>query len=213
MGWSELGDGCYDGDGPADATGEAMDTIAQESRERTAALPSNAMVLRALVAALQLDGSQAPFYVGPKHVESMTVHRGTRSVRIDACGAEPWLVAELFGMLEVIAEEYQEVWKRPPYLAELVHYLRLYFESEELVPEHLADTRPWKIQPAAFAFGKRKPNDRADPPAGPPMPRSRLRVKHPKFGVGEVVEEHGDRLTIDFRDDRRVLLRKFVEPI
>ncbi len=188
-----------------------MDAIAAASRERSDALPSGEMVLRAFVAALSLDGALAPFYAEPKRVASMSVRSGDRVVRVDATGAEAWIVSELFGMLEVIAEEYQEAWDRPPTLAELVEYLRIYFEHEDTLAEHFSDTRSWKLAPATFTFAKSKPKDRRDPPPVTKPTRSRARVKHSKFGEGEIVGEEGDHLTIDFRDRRRVLLRKFVE--
>ena len=201
------------GDGPADVVGAAMDAIAAGSRERGDALPSGEDVLRAFVAALGLDGTLAPFYGEPKHVSSMTVHHGGRAVHVDATGAKPWIIAELFDMLELVAEEYQDSWDRPPSLAELVAYLKIYFEEEETLAEHLSDTRPWKLAPATFTFGKRKPKDRREPPKAATPTRSSRRVKHPKFGEGDVVSEEGDHLTIEFRDARRVLLRKFVQPL
>jgi hypothetical protein len=159
VGWSDFGEGQY-GDGPADVVGDAMDAIAAECRARSDALPTGEMILRAFVAALGLDGTLAPFYAESKHVKSMCVdHGGT--VRFDATGAEPWIVAELFEMLELVAEEYQDAWDRPPSLAELVAYLRIHFEGERA--DHLSDTGPWKLAPATFTFGKRKPKDRAAP--------------------------------------------------
>ena len=49
-------------------------------------------------------------------------------------------------------------------LAELVAYLRIYFEEHDTLAEHLSDTQPWKLTPATFTFGERKPKDRKDPP-------------------------------------------------
>lgn len=163
MGWSDF-DGGVIGDGPADVAGDAMDAIAAASRERGDALPSGERVLRAFVAALGLDGTLAPFYPEPKHVSSMTVHHDGDAVRLDPNGAEPWIVSELFGMLELIAEEYQDSWDRPPSLAELVTYLKIYFEDEATLAEHLSDTRPWKLTPTTFTFRNRKPKDRKSSP-------------------------------------------------
>ena len=42
---------------------------------------------------------------------------------------------------------------------------------------------------------------------------ARARVRHAKFGEGEVIAEQGDRLTVQFggEGDKRVVLRSFVE--
>ncbi len=210
MGWSDFGDGCYDGDGPADAVGTAMRAVAAESTRRTNALPSGEALLRAFLAALNLDGSLAPFYAEPRRIDAMVVKHHGRDARIDTNGAEPWMVAELHGMLDEVAEEYEVSWHRAPYLRELVHYLRHWVEHD--AHEAIADDG-WTLDAARFAFRKeRKSRDRAEPPSAP-SERQHVRVRHPKFGEGEVVDERGDRLTVRFADGDRVVMRAFLTTI
>jgi|ERR1700684_569484 hypothetical protein len=119
MGWSELGDGCMDGDGPADAMAAGLDLIAQEAQRRAGHLPSGEFLLHSFVRALNLDGARAPFYSETRRIEALVLRRGGRRVRVDGRKGEPWIIAELCLALDEIAECYVESWKRAPHLGEL----------------------------------------------------------------------------------------------
>jgi hypothetical protein len=150
MGWSDAGDGMLNGDGPADAIGEGVKQIAQEARRRRGTTPSGEAILHAFVCALNLDGSRAAFYAEPRSIRTLTVRHRGQPVRIDGSAGERWMVAELYGTLDVVAEEYVESWSRPPYLRELLFYLGF----------HLDET--WDLRNAKVAFRKeRKRLDRS----------------------------------------------------
>jgi hypothetical protein len=132
------------------------------------------------------------------------------------------MVVEIHTTLEQIAEEYVSVWDRPPRLRELTRYLGNHLEEEELFPGCISDSTPWNLREAKFRYRKaRKPDDPAElPDAGRPRKRTasggaspELRVTHPKFGEGVVVEEVGDRVTVQFGRERRVLLARFVKSV
>ncbi len=137
-------------------------------------------------------------------------HAG-RDARIDAADGDAWIVHELFRMLDEVAEEYEVSWHRAPYLRELVHYLALHFVDDEDSPAVVSDA-PWNVGEAKFAFrSERKRRDRAEPPDVASVHSSaRARVRHAKFGEGEVISEQGDRLTVQFGGEKRVVLRSFV---
>jgi len=214
MGWSDIGDGGVDGDGPADAMAMGLDAVAQEAKRRTGKRPSGATLLHAFVAALNLDGARAPLYAEPRRIAALLVRRRGRRVRIDGASAEAWVVAELHATLDDIAEDYQRTWNRPPRLRELAHYLRLHLDEESTA--RISDPSAWELADARFVLGKEpKPSERSPLPSpdapAPVTPRGS--VQHPKFGSGLVLREEGDRLTVQFGDDRRVVLRAFLTAV
>lgn len=218
MGWSKRDDGSLEGDGPAGEVAAAIASIAETSRRRTRALPSGEAVLEAFVAALALDGARAPFYEEPRRVDQIIVRRAKREIRIDGRHAEPWMVAELYAMLESVAEQYDEAWDRPPRIRELLHYLAADLESDPADDD--ASARPilddgWQVHDADIVLtDRKKPRERKPAPeVAPPPATSGPRVRHPKFGEGIVVAAAEDRLTVEFGGERRVLLRSFVTPI
>jgi hypothetical protein len=84
----------------------------------------------------------------------------------------------------------------------------------------ISDETPWNLRDAKFTYRKeRKPEDPAElPDVGRPRrttasrPGSMgTRVSHAKFGEGIVVDEEGDRLNVQFGNERRTLLRSFVK--
>ena len=212
MGWSERKDGCLDGDGPADAISTCFKGIAQEAKRRTGGLPTGLSLLHAFVCALNLDGSLAPFYAEKSRVVALVVSHAGQRLRVDGTEAEPWIVAEFYEALDEVAESYVNSWNRPPQLHELLHYVDT--QLADLDPPdttYTSDAEPWDLLGnAKFRISKeRKSRDRSPAPAVPDAP-PQGRVKHPKFGDGVIIAEEGDRLTIQFEYERRVLLRSFV---
>jgi hypothetical protein len=166
------------------------------------------------IQALNLDGSQAPFYAESRRMDALVLRQGRRQVRVDGSKAPAWIVAELYAMLEELAEQYEGRWRRPPRLREIVRYVAHHLEKPAPLRTCTSDTVPWDFRDAKLVMGERKPTDRASPPeTTPELPRSGGRVRHPKFGDGVIVAEQGDRLTVQFGSDRRVLLRAFVTPL
>jgi hypothetical protein len=216
MGWSDIGDECVEGDGPSDAVSDGLAQIAGVALERTGALPSGEVLLNAFVRALNLDGTRAPFHSESRRVEAILVSHAGAEVRLDGAGAEAWAVADWYETLEAVAEEYIGSFARPPHLRELLHYLsgRLGGErySEKDFRQFLSDLAPWKLKEAKVVLStQRKSRDRSPAPSSEPLPQaSRGRVTHPKFGEGVVLVKDGERLTVQFGSDRRVVLRSFV---
>jgi hypothetical protein len=146
-------------------------------------------------------------------VAALTVSHAGRRLRIDGVEAEPWIVAELYEALDVVAESYVNSLNRPPQLHELLHYVD--DKLADLDPPYttcVSDPEPWDLLgDAKFHIAKaRKSRDRSPAPevsdASPPGGR----VRHPKFGDGVIVAEEGECLTVQFENERRVLLRSFV---
>lgn len=213
MGWSTLKDGCLDGDGPADAISTCFQGIAEEAKRRSGALPTGLSVLHSFVCALNLDGSLAPFYAEKSRVAALTVSHAGRLLRIDGTEAEPWIVAELYDALDEVAESYINSWNRPPQLHELLHYVDNQLAAlDPPYTTYVSDQEPWDLLgDAKFHVSKeRKSRDRSPAPEVPDASPPQGRVRHPKFGDGVIVAEEGDRLTIQFENERRVLLRSFV---
>lgn len=216
MGWTDFGDGMLDGDGPADSFAACMRTIAAEARRRACPLPTGETLLAAFVGALSLDGWRAPFYAEQQRIDAIVVHRDGAPVRIVGRDAPAWIVAELYTTLELVADDYQDAWGRPPHLRELMHYLEYPFDEsgDEEVPACIADPGSWRLEDARFELRReRKAEDRAEPPVVTRVPNAPRRVRHAKFGEGAVIAESGDRLTVRFADGQRVVLRSFVTSI
>jgi hypothetical protein len=216
VGWSTLSDGCLDGDGPADAFGNTFKAISVEAKQRAGELPTGALLLQSFVAALNLDGSRAPFYAEKTRIAALTLSHAGKRLRIDGTESERWIVAELYEMLDEVAESYVDSWNRAPNLHELLHYVDTQLADPD-PPDttYVSDPEPWEvIATAKMILGKtKKTRDRSTPPAASAAPVAKGRVKHPKFGEGLVVAEEGERLTIQFENERRVLMRSFVTKV
>jgi hypothetical protein len=206
MGWSAGEDGGLYGDGPADAISDRFKGIAEEAKRRTGGLPTGLSVLHSFVCALNLDGSLAPFYAEKSRLLALVVSRAGQRLRIDGTESEPWLVASLYEALDEVAESYVNSWSRPPQLQELLPYVATELSTWG------SDEEPWDLLgDAKFRMSQaRKGRDRSPAPEVPDASPPQGRVKHPKFGDGVIVSEQGDRLTIQFENERRVLLRSFV---
>jgi hypothetical protein len=212
MGWMEGADGSLSGDAPADTVGESLRYVAAKSLRTDARLPTGDQILHALVRALNLDGTLAPFYAEGRRVAALVATRKRRRMRVDGHAAADWVVAELYTMLEDVAEAYVTAWQRPPRLLEVLSYVAAYLTEPDYAEEIASDAGLWDLREAKFALGARKGKDRRALPATPEQPSSSgLRVRHPKFGEGTVVAEESDRITVQFGSDRRVLLRSYVE--
>jgi hypothetical protein len=97
----------------------------------------------------------------------------------------------------------------------LGHYLRYHLQEEEVFSTRISDGAPLDLSDAKFVLRtERKAEDRSPAPdvAAPPS-TARGRVRHPKFGKGIVVADEGDRLTVEFDGERRVVLRSFVTDV
>jgi hypothetical protein len=212
MGWVEGADGSLRGDEPADSVGESLRYVAAKSLRTDKSLPTGDQILHALVRALNLDGTLAPFYAEGRRVDALVASRRRRRTRIDGSAAADWVVAELYTMLEAVAESYVGAWQRPPRLLEILSYVAAYLTEPDDEDELASDAALWDLRDAKFVLGTRKGKDRRAPPVTREhVSSSGIRVRHPKFGEGTVVAEEGDRITIQFGSDRRILLRSYVE--
>ncbi len=214
MGWSEFGDGYLSSDTSADDVAAVIERIAKEARRRSGKLPAGRVLLDAVVQALNLDGSSSPFYAEKWRLEALVVQNGGKRVRCKGDKAEAWIVAEVYEMLESVAEDYTTVCQRAPHVRELLHYLASHLEEEEIFASNVSDASPWNLRDAKIVYQKeKKPKDRSPAPDVESTRGARGRVKHPKFGEGAVLEENGDRLTVKFGAETRIVMRSFVTPV
>jgi hypothetical protein len=212
MGWVDYADGLLSGDEPADSVGDALHFVASEALRVEGHLPTSEQILHALVRALNLDGTLAPFYGEGRRIEALVASRRGGRVRVDGSAAPDWIVAELYTMLEEVARAYEDAWQRPPRLREILRYVELHLEEPDMIAEIASDKAPWDLRKAEIVMGARKAKDREAAPAGRPrMKSSGARVRHAKFGEGTIVAAEGDRITVQFGSERRTVLRSFVE--
>lgn len=206
MGWSKRDDGSLDGTEPAAAVAAAITRIGEESHRRTRAQPTGDALLEGFVAALNLDGSRDPFYAEPRRIDEVVVRRGKREVRIDGRHADAWIVAAFYALFEEVTELFDAEWDRAPTLRELLHFLAAHLDG---------NGEGWEVHAADVVLtDRKKPRERKPAPEVPVLVTDDLpRVRHPKFGEGVVVAQAEDRLTIEFGNERRVLLRSFVTPV
>lgn len=217
MGWSKRDDGSLHGTEAAKVVAVAMAGIEAEAQRRTRArLPAFAM-LEGFVAALNLDGSREPFYAELRRIDELVVRRAKLSVadaakpslkevRIDGRRAEAFVVAPWYAAFDEVAELFDAECDRAPTLRELLHFLADQLEGND---------DGWLVRDADVVLtDRKKPRERKPEPVVPVLVTGDLpRVRHPKFGEGVVVSEAEDRLTVEFGQERRVLLRSFVTPV
>jgi hypothetical protein len=206
VGWSESKAG-LEGDGPADAFGEAVHTI-----QAAGSPPTVEEVIASLIAALNCDGQREQLFQGKHRIAALRIHRGKVEVRISSEAARPAIVRLMYDALDVASEAYRESFGRPPSIPEVLQYIEMYLQPDAS-EGFVSDPGPWKLAEVKVVRSKTpKAPDRLPCPdvdAGEASPKRR--VSHRKFGSGVVTRDLGATVEVLFDDgERRVIQRGFL---